>query len=233
MRALLFDLDGTLTRSGGAGSRALGEAVHARPLAGAVLQKMRLDGMTDRSIARALLAAEGNQAVALDQRMREVTEAEIDAVLVRYLEALAQECARNAYEALPGVPALLQRLRARADVLLGLCTGNLARGAELKLTCAGLWGGFRFGGYGSDAEPRADIVRAAWGRARELGATEALVIGDTPRDVLAAHDAGLPVCGVATGRYTVHELAEHGAELVLPGFADVEQTERLLLGPLR
>ena len=233
MRALLFDLDGTLTRSGGAGSRALGEAVHARPRAGTVLRKMRLDGMTDRAIARALLAAEGNQAVALDQRMREVTEAEIDAVLVRYLEALAQECARNAYEALPGVAALLQRLRARADVLLGLCTGNLARGAELKLTCAGLWGGFRFGGYGSDAEPRADIVRAAWGRARELGATEALVIGDTPRDVLAAHDAGLPVCGVATGRYTVHELAEHGAELVLPGFADVEQTERLLLGPLR
>ena len=233
MRALLFDLDGTLTRSGGAGSRALGEAVHARPRAGTVLRKMRLDGMTDRAIARALLAAEGNQTVALDQRMREVTEAEIDAVLVRYLEALAQECARNAYEALPGVAALLQRLRARADVLLGLCTGNLARGAELKLTCAGLWGGFRFGGYGSDAEPRAEIVRAAWGRARELGATEALVIGDTPRDVLAAHDAGLPVCGVATGRYTVHELAEHGAELVLPGFADVEQTERLLLGPLR
>ena len=118
-------------------------------------------------------------------------------------------------------------------MLLGLCTGNLARGAELKLTCAGLWGGFRFGGYGSDAEPRAEIVRAAWGRARELGATEALVIGDTPRDVLAAHEAGLPVCGVATGRYTVHELAEHGAELVLPGFDDVEQTERLLLGPLR
>ena len=233
MRALLFDLDGTLTRSGGAGSRALGQAVHARPRAGAVLRKMLLDGMTDRAIARALLAAEGNQAVALDRRMREVTEAEIDAVLVRYLEALAQECARNVYEALPGVPALLQRLRARADVLLGLCTGNLARGAELKLTCAGLWGGFRFGGYGSDAEPRADIVRAAWGRARELGATEALVIGDTPRDVLAAHDAGLPVCGVATGRYTVHELAEHGAELVLPGFADVEHTERLLLGPLR
>ena len=76
-------------------------------------------------------------------------------------------------------------------------------------------------------------MRAAWGRARELGATEALVIGDTPRDVLAAHEAGLPVCAVATGRFTVHELAEHGAELVLPGFDDVEQTERLLLGPLR
>ena len=59
------------------------------------------------------------------------------------------------------------------------------------------------------------------------------MIGDTPRDVIAAHDAGLPACGVATGRYSVHELAEHGAELVLPGFEDVAQSERLLLGALR
>jgi phosphoglycolate phosphatase-like HAD superfamily hydrolase len=164
--------------------------------------------------------------------MKAVTGGEIDAVLERYLEALAGQCARKAYEPLPGVAELLRRLRARADVLLGLCTGNLARGAELKLTSAGLWGGFRCGGFGSDAELRPDIVRAAWRQARELGATDALVIGDTPRDILAAHEAGLPACGVGTGRYTVHELAEHGAELVLAGFDDVAQAERLLLGPL-
>jgi phosphoglycolate phosphatase len=232
MRALLFDLDGTLTRSGGAGSRALGQALHARPQAVAELRKMRLDGMTDRSIARALLAAEGDQAVPLEQRMRGVAESEIDAVLERYLVALEKECAQKTYQPLPGVPELIERLRSRPDVLLGLCTGNLARGAELKLTAAGLWAAFRFGGYGSDAEPRADIVRAAWRRARELGATEGLVIGDTPRDILAAHDAGLAACGVATGRYSVHELAEHGAELVLPDFADVGRAEKLLLGPL-
>jgi phosphoglycolate phosphatase len=233
MRALLFDLDGTLTRSAGAGSRALGEALHARPRAVAELRKMRLDGMTDRAIARAALAAEGDQAVSLDERLRRVTDGDIDAVLARYLDALAVQCARQAYVALPGVAALLERLRARAGVLLGLCTGNLARGAELKLTCAGLWGSFRFGGYGSDAEPRADIVRTAWRRARELGASEALVIGDTPRDILAAHDAGLPACSVATGRYSVHELAEHGAELVLADFKDVDRSENLLVGPLR
>jgi len=232
MRALLFDLDGTLTRSGGAGSRALGQALHTRPQAVAELRKMRLDGMTDRAIARALLAAEGDQAIPLEQRMRAVQESEIDAVLERYLEALAAECGRKAYVPLPGVPELLERLRARSDVLLGLCTGNLARGAELKLTGAGLRGPFRFGGYGSDAEPRADIVRAAWRRARELGAREALVIGDTPRDILAAHDAGVAACGVATGRYSVHELAEHGAELVLQDFADVARAEQLLLAPL-
>jgi len=232
MRALLFDLDGTLTRSAGGGTRALGKALRARPQAAGELRKMRLDGMTDRAIARALLAAEADPAILLQQRMRSVTDADIDAVLARYLEALAQECAQRAYEPLPGVAALLERLQARGGVLLGLCTGNLARGAELKLTSAGLWSAFRFGGYGSDAEPRAEIVRAAWARGRELGAAEGLVIGDTPRDILAAHDAGLPACGVATGRYTVHELAEHGAELVLEGFGDAAQAERLLLGPL-
>src|SRR5439155_21487513 len=158
MRALLFDLDGTLTRSGGAGTRALGQALHARPQAVAELRKMRLDGMTDRAIARALLAAEGDQALALDDRMRSVTDADIDAVLARYLEALATECAAKAYEALPGVTALIERLSKRAQLLLRLCTGNLARGAELKLTSAGRWGPFRVGGYGSDAEARAEIV---------------------------------------------------------------------------
>jgi phosphoglycolate phosphatase-like HAD superfamily hydrolase len=131
------------------------------------------------------------------------------------------------------VAALLERLAQRGDVLLGLCTGNLARGAELKLTSAGLWGRFRFGGYGSDAEPRAEIVRTAWRRAQELGAAEALVIGDTPRDVLAAHEAGLPACGVATGRWSVHDLATHGPELVLRDFTDIDESLRLILGPIR
>lgn len=233
MRALLFDLDGTLTRSGGAGSRALGKALHTSPQAVAELRKMRLDGMTDRAIARALLAAGGDQAIPIEHRMRTVAEPEIDAVLERYLVALAVECRQKVYVAERGIPELIASLRSRDDVLLGLCTGNVARGAELKLTSAGLWGAFRFGGYGSDAEPRPDVVRAAWKRARDLGATEGLVIGDTPRDVLAAHEAGLPACGVATGRWTVQQLAEHGAEVLVQDFSDVAESERLLLAPLR
>lgn len=232
MRALLFDLDGTLTRSGGTGSRALGKALHARPQAVAELRKMRLDGMTDRAIARIVLAAEGDASRPIEERMRGVAESEIEATLARYLEALAVECAKSGYEAQPGVAALLERLRARADVLIGLCTGNLERGAQIKLQSAGLWGNFRFGGYGSDAEPRPDIVRAAWGRAQALGATSAIVIGDTPRDVLAAHEAGLPACGVATGRFTMQELLAHGAEMALRDFSDVGESERVLLAPL-
>ena len=226
MRALLFDLDGTLTRSAGAGARALGKALGARVRATEELRKMRLDGMTDRAIARLLLAAERHGPA------QEVPEEDIDAVLSQYLLALEKECAAKAYVALPGVPELLDRLARRNGVLLGLCTGNLEPGARLKLGCVGLWDRFRFGGYGSDAEPRPDIVRTAWKRARELGATQALVIGDTPRDILAAHEAGLPACAVATGRWTVHDLATHGPEIVLEDFADVDRAERLLLGDL-
>ena len=75
-------------------------------------------------------------------------------------------------------------------------------------------------------------MRAAWQRARERGATEALVIDDTPRGILAAHQAGLPACGVATGRWSTHDLAVHGAEVVVESFAELERGERLLLGPV-
>jgi len=232
MRALLFDLDGTLTKGGGGGSRALGKALGTQARALEELRNMRLDGMTDKSIARALLATEGDARLPLPDRMRAVETNAIDAVLERYLERLEEECAARPYQPLPGIEDLLHRLSERRDVLLGLCTGNLQKGAEIKLRSAGLWGRFRFGGYGSDAEPRPDIVRIAWRRAQDLGATEALVIGDTSRDILAAHDAGLPACGVATGRFTVHELAEHGAELIAQDFADAMAAERLLTGPL-
>ena len=73
-------------------------------------------------------------------------------------------------------------------------------------------------------------MRTAFRRAQELGATDGLVIGDTPRDILAAHEAGLPACGVATGRWSIHDLATHGAEKVIATFGDIEASIRLLLG---
>jgi phosphoglycolate phosphatase len=224
MRALLFDLDGTLTRSAGAGTRALASALGARIRAAEELRKMRLDGMTDRAIARALLTAERHGGA--------VAEADIDDVLAQYLVALERECAAGAYRAIDGVPETIERLARRADVLLGLCTGNLERGARLKLGCTGLGDRFRFGAFGSDAEPRPEIVRIAWERARKLGASEALVIGDTPRDILAAHDAGLPACGIATGRWQPHDLAVHGPEALLNDYSDPQRVEAVLCGPL-
>src|SRR5260370_21730323 len=101
VKARPFDLDGTLTRSGGAGSRALGRALHARPQAVAELHKMRLDGMTDRAIARSLLAAGGDQAGTLEERVRGGGGAEIDAGLERYLPALSIACAPPTHQPLP------------------------------------------------------------------------------------------------------------------------------------
>jgi phosphoglycolate phosphatase len=260
MRALLWDIDGTLTRSSGAGTRALAATLHARPAALEELRKMRLDGMTDQGIVRILLAAElGHLAspdtgspgtsssrvihrsadeaaelarLPIEERMHRVHRDEIDFVLTAYLGALEGECAAGSFVPQPGIAALLPALDGRPGVLLGLCTGNLERGAELKLRGVGLWKHFGFGGYGSDAEPRPEIVRAAWRRAQARGATEGLVIDDTPRGILAAHDAGLPACGVATGRHSTHDLGVHGAEVVVESFADLERSLSLLLGPV-
>ncbi len=224
MRALLFDLDGTLTRSAGAGMKSLARALHQKPRAAEHLKSMRLDGMTDRAIVRLTLIAEE----------KAVSEEAIDEVLGKYLDALEQACAAgDAYRTLPGVDALITRLHERGDVLLGLCTGNVERGARAKLSGTGLLPRFRFGGYGSDAEPRADIVRAAWQRARALGARSGLVIGDTPRDVAAAHEAGLPALGVATGRFSMDELQQSGADEVIADFSDLDASEMLLLGQLQ
>jgi phosphoglycolate phosphatase-like HAD superfamily hydrolase len=233
LRALLWDIDGTLTKSAGAGTRALAGALHAKPRSAQHLRGMRLDGMTDRAIVRLLLAAEhGDVSLPVEERARAVPGPLIDEVLAQYLLALERECASNSYVAQPGIDELIPRLEQRTDLVLGLCTGNVARGAELKLTATGLWKRFRFGGYGSDAEARSEIVQAAWARAQAHGATEGLVIGDTPRDILAAHEAGLPACGVATGRWTVHDLAGHGAECVIESFADLGRAEEILLGPI-
>src|SRR5689334_22883759 len=130
MRALLFDIDGTLTKGGGAGSRTLARALHTRPRATEELSRMRLDGMTDRSIVRLLLAAEGDHALPIEERAKAVPTAAIDEVLAGYLAALETECAARPYLALPGVAALLERLAQREGVLLGLCTGNMERGAH-------------------------------------------------------------------------------------------------------
>src|SRR5437868_9919140 len=118
-RALLFDIDGTLTQSGGAGSRALAVALEAKQGSLDELRKMRLDGMTDRSIVRLLLAAEhGDRSIPIAERAAKVAGADIDAMLARYLEALARE-AKNAYVALPGARSLIAALSTRGGVLLG------------------------------------------------------------------------------------------------------------------
>ena len=216
---LLFDIDGTLLHCGGAGRRALEQAMELH-LGGAVrreepwLAGMKLDGMTDRLIVREAMLSVGH---AFD-------EALCDRILDSYAERLEVESHGAGYAGLPGVAALLEALDARGS-LIGLCTGNIARGARIKLARGGLDRFFGFGegdvvGFADDGEARERIVAAALRRAqarlgRALDPREALVIGDTPRDISAARSAGCPVLAVATGRFGVEALRAEGADHVV------------------
>jgi phosphoglycolate phosphatase len=205
--AFLFDIDGTLLRAGGAGRRAFHRAMEE--LTGPVVEgvaTMKFDGMTDRLIVREALALSG---LAFEEGLA-------DALLARYLEHLPGELDSPAFRVLPGAAATLDALRARGAAL-GLCTGNLALGARLKLRHAGLDGYFDWSpaglhGFAEDGEARAHLVAAAVARVsaalgRTVDPAEVLIIGDTPRDVSAAREVGCRVLCVATGNFDVVTLA--------------------------
>jgi phosphoglycolate phosphatase len=215
---LLFDIDGTLIMSGGAGARALEQAFVELTGIERALSGVHLDGATDLAIVRE----------ALEHGGRQVTPELMDQLVSRYTALLPGELQRaEGYRLLEGVEALLEKLAAELRIF-GLCTGNVREGARAKLARGGVWEHFTRtfeGGFGSDGEVRSDIVRAALRRAdthrgHALKPMEALVIGDTPRDVQAAHEVGVPVLAVATGRYTAAQLREAGADLVVDSLAE-------------
>jgi phosphoglycolate phosphatase len=233
---LLFDIDGTLVHAAGAGRRAFERALadHCGPLNGDV-SSLRLDGMTDRLICREALALLG----------RPFDDPFCDRILARYVEHLAEEIYQPGYAVLPGVVPLLETLALRSrptgaepSVVVGLCTGNVVEGARIKLAHGGLdrffdWGASAVCGFAADGEARERVVAAALRRAsarlgRPLEPREALVIGDTPKDVAAAHFVGIPVLGVATGHYDVDALVAAGADHVVPTLEHPD-AQRLLL----
>lgn len=211
----LFDVDGTLVSCGGAGRRALTAAfleLHGRD----DVFDFSFGGLTDRAIVRAGLAAGGLDA----------SDTAIDRVIERYLAFLPALVAASAdYRVLPGVTGLLDALGARPELAIGLGTGNVRRGAFTKLGRGGIGGRFAFGGFGCDHEDRAELLAAGARRGAEaLGWPRAecrvVVIGDTPRDVAAAHAIGAECLAVATGGCSEAELAQAGADCVVASLAD-------------
>ncbi len=209
-RLVLLDVDGTLVLCAGAGRRSLERAVreHCRRPDGD-LTPLRLDGSTDRLIVRHALKLLG----------REFDDPACDRILSRYVEIVEGELADPGYRVLPGARAALEALRVRG-VAHGLCTGNVKEGARLKLRRGGLdgyfeWGPEAVGGFAEDGEVRTWIVEAAIRRAAAqhgpVAPAEVLVVGDTPLDVQAGHEAGCAVLGVATGRYGTEDLLAAGA----------------------
>ena len=224
MRVVLFDIDGTLLWSDGAGRRALHTAL--MEIFGATgPADHRFDGKTDRQIVRELMRHAGHDDATIDTRM--------DALLDRYVEALRHELAHPDHppRRFPGVEELLDALEERGDVVLGLLTGNLAEGATAKLRAVGIDPDrFRVNAFGSDHEHRPELPPIAQRRARsvigaEVPGDRVVVIGDTPADLTCGRGIGARAIGVATGRYTVQDLSEHGAHAV---FADLTDTDAVI-----
>lgn len=229
MKLVLFDIDGTLLRGDGAARRAF-EGALTEVFGSPGDPGLPYDGKTDRQIARELMRAEGHDDAEIDRRL--------DAVVAGYLARLRREIDSGArhFERLPGVAELLDALEPMDGVVLGLLTGNVAGGAAIKLAAAGIdRARFRVNAFGCDAEHRPDLPAVARRRALELldvelSGDDVVVIGDTPADIQCARPLGARAVGVATGRYSVDELAAHAPRAVLPSFRDTDAAVAAILG---
>jgi phosphoglycolate phosphatase len=216
IEAILFDIDGTLLVTGGAGAVAWQRAFRELYGVDADIDEHTQAGMTDPEIA---------EIVFREVVGREGSEGERAQAIAHYLGHLEDAVNESAdYRVMPGIEGLLPRLADRG-VLLGIVTGNIEAAAHIKLARGNLNRFFSFGGYGSDSRDRTELTR----RALERGGTvsgnpvdpaAAIAVGDTPRDVAAGHGAGIRVAGVATGAYGVEQLREAGAEWALETVED-------------
>lgn len=221
MKLILFDIDGTLLSSDGAGRRAIRAALIAEMgTAGPIDDGYRLDGKTDPQIVRELLAAAGHPQAA--------SAAHVDRVCRTYLSLLGKELEASAGKShtYPGVPELLDLLERRGDAMLGLLTGNLVEGAALKLRAVGLDPRrFRVGAYGSDSAERPLLPAIAMERAaallgRVVSGQDVVIVGDTPADVTCGASVGARAVAVATGSYRRAELLAAGAYAAFDTLAD-------------
>lgn len=213
---LLFDIDGTLVTTGGAGRRAMERAFQQLHGRGDACDSFSMSGMTDRAIVRKGLGGIGAQA----------TSEGIDAVIHAYLTHLAEEVRKvddRKYYLHPGMREAVLEARSREGVAVGLGTGNVRRGAQVKLERVGIYEQFAFGGFGCDSEDRVELIRTgAQSGAAQLGVPveecRVVVIGDTPKDVHAAKGIGAVCIGVGTGNFSAPALLAAGADFAFPDF---------------
>lgn len=220
MQVLLFDIDGTLIRSGGAGKAAMEEALRSEFGLTQLHDKVPYSGRTDPSIGRDLLNIHG-----LDS-----CEANILRLRDAYLRHLPDSLHKYQGIVLPGIRELLDRLHKSENIALGLLTGNIREGARHKLSHYGLWDYFPFGAFADGIHDRDDIARSALVEVarhirREIHPSSIWVIGDTPLDVKCARAIGAKAVAVATGWHPVEELEASGADWVL---RDLSEPHRLL-----
>jgi len=208
IKTALFDIDGTLLVTGGAGAVAWQRAFRELHGIDADIEEHTRAGMTDPEIA---------EIVFREVIGRDGSDAERAEAIAGYLSHLADAVAESdGYRVMPGIEELLPRL-VEQGVLLGIVTGNIEAAAQIKLARGGLSRFFTFGGYGSDSRDRTELTKRALERGTTvfgapLDPATAIAVGDTPRDVAAGHGAGIKVVGVATGSYSVEQQRDAGAD---------------------
>jgi phosphoglycolate phosphatase len=229
MKLVLFDIDGTILLTSGAGKRAVHRAL-AEVFGAPGRAEHRFDGKTDPQIVRELMRMEGHGDDHIDARMSRLFD--------RYVDYLHEELDHpsTAVRLMPGVAELLDALEERPDVVLGLVTGNLAAGAAAKLRAGGIRPErFRVGAYGSDHEVRNELPGVAQRRVREefgmeVVGKDVVVIGDTPADVDCGRAIGARTIGVATGYFTIDDLRDHGADVAFEDLANTAAVLRAIVG---
>jgi phosphoglycolate phosphatase len=208
IETVLWDIDGTLLVTGGAGGVAWQRAFEQLHGVEANIEEHTSAGMTDPEIAAIIFR---------EVLGRDGSEAERAQAIAGYLSQLEQAVAESSgYRVMPGIEEILPRL-AEAGIRQGIVTGNIEAAAHIKLARGGLNRFFQFGGYGSDASDRTEVTEKALERAAEvagapLDPATAISVGDTPRDIVAGHGAGIRVVGVGTGDYTVQQQRDAGAD---------------------
>jgi len=228
VKLVLFDIDGTLITSRGAGRRAMRTALQRVFGAAGGIDQYDLRGRTDTRIVHDVMGALGWEPARVKERLDDFFEA--------YLGGLTSEIGDGRHVVtLPGVSAVVARLAQSADALLGLVTGNIEEGARIKLLPTGLWPLFRVGAYGSDHMDRRRLPSLAARRAQALvgypfAATDVVVIGDTPHDIDCARACGAVAVAVTTGQYTRDELLAERPDHLFDDLADVEKVLAAILG---
>jgi phosphoglycolate phosphatase-like HAD superfamily hydrolase len=217
MNVCLFDIDGTLINSGGAGKAAMESALRCEFGIETPVDGVPFSGRTDRAIGRDLFQLHG---IGAEPRAW-------DRFVAGYFRHLPHTLKKHPGRVLPGIARLLENLSNRKDVATGLLTGNFRRGAEIKLGHFGLEHHFAFGGFGDLHFDRDDVARealaAVHGHLEGPPVLEKLwVIGDTPLDIRCGRAIGARVAAVATGWHSRDELAAAGPDLLLVDFEDPE-----------
>jgi phosphoglycolate phosphatase-like HAD superfamily hydrolase len=203
MKILLFDIDGTILNTSGAGKAAMEHALRSTFQIEKIIDTVPYSGRTDQAIGRDLLRVHGLPET--DEFRLKLTNA--------YLDALPHELSKKSGVVCPGLLTILEAAGKQPDIHLGLLTGNVERGARIKLGHFDLWNTFSFGGYGDEHFHRDDVARTALANAerhvgQKVSPDQVWVIGDTPLDVQCARAIGAKAVAVATGWHSIGELQQ-------------------------